>query len=274
MAVARDKFWVFTLRAHEDDQYLGANEFVDRNYTWSRITPAESAFMLDVPNLLMVNSDGIPVPFSADAYGYAESFVRLKKVMWSSTGSAGFRIGNEEKFICDLAEKYPNICGTFMDDPFHRLKNDPNAIETASNLIKEVRTGLDKACRPMELYITWYAHQTGTPESEVLNLVDGISIWTSKPQELLLLEERFEKLEKQFPHKKKLLGIYFYNFIDFLPVPLDLMEHQCELGLRLLKEKRIDGMIFLSNTVMGVGLPSEKWLREWIDKVKYTEIPD
>ena len=52
------------------------------------------------------------------------------------------------------------------------------------------------------------------------------------------------------------------------------MEHQCELGLRLLKEKRIEGMVFLSNTVMGVGLPSEKWLREWIDKVKYTEIPD
>jgi hypothetical protein len=39
-----------------------------------------------------VNSDGIPVPFSADAYGYAESFCRMKKVLWSITGSGGFMV--------------------------------------------------------------------------------------------------------------------------------------------------------------------------------------
>ena len=52
------------------------------------------------------------------------------------------------------------------------------------------------------------------------------------------------------------------------------MELQCEYGLKLMKEGRLDGMIFECNATMGVGLPSEKWLREWIDRVKYTEIPD
>ena len=58
------------------------------------------------------------------------------------------------------------------------------------------------------------------------------------------------------------------------PVPLDLMEMQCNVALKLLREGRIDGIIIEANSVMGIGLPSEKWLREWIESVKYTEIPD
>ena len=42
----------------------------------------------------------------------------------------------------------------------------------------------------------------------------------------------------------------------------------------LIKEKKIDGMVFEANTVMGVGLPSELWLLEWLEKVKYIQIPD
>jgi hypothetical protein len=33
-------------------------------------------------------------------------------------------------------------------------------------------------------------------------------------------------------------------------------------------------MIFEDNAVMGIGLPSELWLRDWIKKVKNTPIPD
>ena len=52
------------------------------------------------------------------------------------------------------------------------------------------------------------------------------------------------------------------------------MEFQCELGLQWLKEGRIDGMVFETNSTMGVRLPSELWLRDWIQRVKDTEIPD
>jgi hypothetical protein len=42
----------------------------------------------------------------------------------------------------------------------------------------------------------------------------------------------------------------------------------------MLREGKLDGMIFEANSVMGVGLSSERWLRNWIENVKYTEIPD
>ena len=67
----RDKLWLFASRAHDDDIWLGKSS-ENRFTRWSRITPAEGAAMLDVPNVIMIVSDGNPPPFSAEAYGYME----------------------------------------------------------------------------------------------------------------------------------------------------------------------------------------------------------
>ena len=273
MAIARDKFWMFGVRAHQDDIWLG-KAYENREHVRSRITPAEGAFLLDIPNMLMINCDGIPVPFSEDAYGYAESFRRMKKVHWGVTGSGGFRVGNEEQFICRLAEKYQNICGAFMDDIFGKFTAEDNRVEKTAAFLKEIRTGLDQACRPMELYTVWYTHEMWAAVPEIFDMIDGVSMWTWNYSELPQMKERFEVLEKTFPKHKKFLGGCMYDFPSGQPVPLDLMELQCDYGLQLLKEGRLDGMIFEANSVMGVGLPSEKWLTEWMERVKYTEIPD
>ena len=89
-----------------------------------------------------------------------------------------------------------------------------------------------------------------------------------------MLPKRFEATAPKLAGKKIFLGIYMYDYRIRAHVPLDLMEQQCEYALSLLREGRIDGMIFLGNSVMGVGMPSELWLREWIEKVKNTEVPD
>ena len=271
MAIARDKFWMFGVRPHQDDVYLGKS---GGHRVRSRITPAEAALMLDVPNMLMINCEGEPVPFSEDAYGYAESFCRMNKVLWGATGSGGFRIGNEEKFICTLAEKYPNIGGAFLDDLFHRFRGDPDSGEKMRSFLHEIREGLDKASRPMEMYIVWYTSEIDSLPVEAVEDVDGITLWTFNCKELPLLEARLDGFRRKYPDKKLLLGIYMFDFPSGTPLSDEQMEHQCEIGLRWLREGHLDGLIFEANSVMGVGLSSEKWLREWIDKVKYTEIPD
>ena len=273
MAIARDKFWMFGVRAHQDDILLG-RKGESRKYHRSCITPAEGALMLDVPNMIMVNCDGIPVPFSEDAYGYAESFCTMKKVLWGATGSGGFRVGNEEAFICELTKRYPNISGAFLDDLLHRFRNEPDPVEKAVELLKEIRKGLDKAERHMDIYAVWYTYAADHLDKRIAELIDGITLWTWRSEELIHLKENFINIEKNFPYHKKLLGIYMYDFAVGKPVPNELMELQCEFGLQLLKEGRIDGMIFKANLVMGVGMPSEYWLREWIKKVKDTQVPD
>ena len=48
MAIARDKFWIFGVRAHQDDGWIGTNYAQRRHYQLrtSRITPTEAAHML------------------------------------------------------------------------------------------------------------------------------------------------------------------------------------------------------------------------------------
>jgi hypothetical protein len=273
MATVRDRLWMFGSRAHDDDIFLGKSE-EQRFSQWSRITPAEGAFMLDIPNMILVNSDGIPVPYSKDAYGYAESFCRMDRVMWSITGSVGFRIGNEEAFICDLAEKYPNITGAFLDDYFGKYLGQPDSNKKIFNDLKSIREKLDKACRYMELYAVWYTHQFKDVDPEVMQFIDGLTIWTWEYMQLSDLQKRFEHVEELFPKKKKLFGIYILDYPTGIPIPDKYMELQCEFALKMLKEGRAHGLIFCTNCVMGVGLPSEKWLRNWIECVKNTIIPD
>ena len=265
MAIARDKFWMFGVRPHQDDVIIRKR---------SRITPAEAALMMDVPNMLMINCEGEPVPFSEEAYGYAESFVRMNKVLWGATGSGGFRIGNEEKFICTLAEKYPNIGGAFLDDLFHRFRGQENAPEKMKAFLHEIREGLDKSSRNLEMFIVWYTSEIESLPVEAVEDVNGITLWTYNCKELPLLEARFEAFREKFPDKKLLLGVYMVDFPTGMPLSDEQMEKQCEFGLEQLKKGRLDGMIFEANSVMGVGFPSEKWLRAWIDKVKNTEIPN
>lgn len=276
MAIARDKMWMFGTCAHDDDIFLFNTSETTKTLRRSRMTPAEGAFVLDIPNMILINSDGVPAPFSIDAYGYMESFTRMEKVMWSSIGSGGFRCGEEESFICEIAERYPNVVGTYLDDFYAHFadKDKDHAIENAIEFLAGIRKKLDAAPRRMDIYVTWYMEHLDLLNEELMKYIDGLTLWTSSSEELSLLEARFEKTKKAFPDKKILIGLYLYDYGARKSVPVDMMKHQCEVSLRLLKEGKIDGMIFLSNTVMGVGLESELWLREWLEEAKYTEIPD
>ncbi len=275
MARAADKFWLFACRAGDDDSYLengGKSGYFSEK---SRITPAEGAYMLGIDNMIMVVSHGDPKSFSPEAYGYMESFCRMNNVFWSSTGSAGYRAGDEEAFICELAEKYPSIRGAYLDD-FAGMFDAPPAEkkEKMIAMLREIRAGLDRACRRMEIWVTWYAADMALLDEDIMRYIDGIAFWTWSYKELPLLPERYTQIEKRFPDKKKLLGIYIFDYPSRAPVPDDMMAFQCDFGLDMLRSGRLDGMIFLTNCVMGIGLSSEYFLRDWIDRVKDTPVPD
>lgn len=50
------------------------------------------------------------------------------------------------------------------------------------------------------------------------------------------------------------------------PVPLDLMEHQCRLGLKWLKEGRVSDIVILGLAGIDQGNLSAQWMRDWIKK--------
>lgn len=280
MAIARDKFWLFGVRPHQDDVWFGSRNKpgANRKYSYSRITPAEGAFMLDIPNVIMVVCDGEPACFSHEAYGYMESFCRMKNVQWSCSGSEGFRSGNEEEFVCWLAEEYPNVSGAYLDDFFGdpfilKGKTQQEQDENAKIRLAEIEAKLKKAPRPMDLHLVYYTRDLNMDLS-VFEKVTMLSLWTWNSEQLVDLEKNFLQMEKQFPDKKKMIGIYMFDFEAGHPISVELMEHQCNFALRMLKEGRIDGVIFEANSTMGMQMESEMWLRKWIEENKNTVVPD
>ena len=251
----RDKLWIW---GHEAGSH---------NEGWeiprpSRMTPVEGAFYLGVPNIIMIRYDGKP-PIASDDQ-YIIPFRALKRVVWSITGAGGVTSSEEIKHAFQLAARNPNVTGVFMDDFF---KGDGEGALTVEELWN-VRNQLTLPKRKLDLMVTLYDGALDTPAIvKYLELCDKIALWTWVANNLEDLERNFEKCEKISPGSDKLLGCYMWDYGTHKPMPVDLMEMQCNTGLRWLREGRIDGMIFLASCICDLDLDAVEWTRSWIAEV-------
>jgi hypothetical protein len=286
----RDRFWIFTVYAGGDNDYLERGGVRGG----SRMTPAEGAFWLGVPNLLLIRSHEQPALPGSQSWRaktsfeqYATSFQPLDSVCWSVVGSGGKGGLGELYPVIQLAKKFPNINGIYLDDFIIDAKKRPDGVVAGRPALqpeelKKARQSLKSVGRPMDVWITLYTHEITPPRkttspafrgcepplAEFLDLFDVLTLWTWNSDELAALEENMTALETIAPKKARIaLGLYIWDYHNSRPVPQELMQHQCELGLKWLKAGRIHEMIFLANTVLDVGVPSAEFARQWIAKV-------
>src|SRR5262245_43350864 len=104
----RDRLWLWghDAGAHDDGWGLPGP---------SRITPAEAAFYLGIPNLIMVRYQGRP-PLPLDRF--AVPLRALRRVVWSAVGAHGQTDDRERAHVLDLAARHPNVTGIMLDDFF------------------------------------------------------------------------------------------------------------------------------------------------------------
>jgi len=106
--VIRDRFWIWGHDVGSHDNQFGLEKT-------SRMTPAEGALYLNVPNLILVRYNNLPVPPFEQ---YALAFRPLKQVVWSIVGAGGATDNRELEDACELANRFPNFSGIVMDDFF------------------------------------------------------------------------------------------------------------------------------------------------------------
>jgi hypothetical protein len=100
-----------------------------------------------------------------------------------------------------------------------------------------------------------------------LDECDGITFWTWRSENLAQLSENYARVREMTPGKRHLLGVYFFDYGNNCPMPLDRLQRQCELGLEWLHEGTLDGMIFCSNCCADLGFETVAWARQWIAEV-------
>lgn len=254
MEYVKDRLWIWGHEAGSHDKGWDIPKP-------SRMTPAEGAFYLGVPNIIMIRYDDKPqMPFDQ----YALAFRPLKKVVWSITGAGGVTSEDERNHVLELAKKFPNIVGVFMDDFF---VGDGEGVLSIDQL-RDFRKYLNLPDRNLDLMVTVYTHNLDAPSTgKYLELCDVASIWTWKAIDIADMENNFVKFENVAPNCQKLLGCYMWDYGTHQPMPVELMQMQCETGLKWLKNGRIDGMIFLASCICDLELDAVEWTRDWIAKV-------
>ncbi len=265
MSKVKDMFWIWGHEVGSHNNRFGLKGA-------SRMTPAEGAFYLGVSNLIMVRfpfgpGDMRPSP-PFDQYMLALS--PLKQVVWSIVGASGRAEPDEVGIVLDLARRFPNICGVIMDDFFKMKQNDDGQIAVYTpDELKAIKKRLTVDGKKLELWVTLYTHNLNLPNVEKhLEQCDVITYWTWHADELKKLEQNLNRLEEVMPHSRKMLGCYMWDYGSRNPMPVYLMQHQCNLGLKWLLEGRIEGMIFLASCICDLGLDAVEWTRQWIREVK------
>ena len=256
----RDRLWIFACAANSDYPHIGRR---------SVMTPAEGAFYLGVPNIIMVQSSVSEAPFGRlepPLAQYAVALRPLRRVVWSVVGSGGFHAPAETREVLELAKTMPNFAGIMLDDFFTGQREGKRAQLTVEELA-EIRRQLKQISDKLEIFVTLYVRQLDLPLRDYLDLVDVITMWTGRPADLAQLESNLERVEAAVPRAKKMLGCYVVDYGQKQGIPVSWMKLQCETGLRWLRAKRIEGMIFLGNTTMDLGFESVEWARQWIQQV-------
>jgi len=131
--------------------------------------------------------------------------------------------------------------------------------------LKGLRRKLAAGQPPLDLWVVLYTGEFGLPYlQEHLALCDVVTLWTWQGADLALLGGSFPRFEKLVGARRKVLGLYMWDYGAGRPLPVDAMGTQCELGLTWLKAGRIEGMIFLASCICDLGLETVEWTREWI----------
>jgi len=263
-STVRDRLWIW---GHVEGSH-------NNNYGLqgtSRMTPAEGAFYLNVPNIIMVAYASAKEPckmLPTPPYDpYLISFRPLKQVVWSIVGAGGVVSKYDLEAIRQLAGKYPNILGVQMDDFFRETLDGGLVGALTLRELDYVQGQLKIDGRKLGLWVTLYQNNLQHDVSTYLSKVDVITFWTWQAKDLESLEEGFAKAEQAAPKARKVLGCYMWDYGDQKPIPLSLMQKQCQLGLEWLRRGRIEGMIFLASCICDLNLEAVEWTRNWIREV-------
>jgi len=226
--------------------------------------PTDPLDFFGIPNGLVIIVKNRPEP---PFQPLMRQITSVKRVVWSVLGES-LSTRNDLEPVLALAEEFPNLVAGIMDDFFTTRSDDPQKIGRFTVAeVDNIRDRLHAAAHPLELWTVLYAHQLDLPVGPYLGPCDLITFWTWWAKHLPDLEANFARFEQIAGEKRRMLGCYLWDWGDDRPMPLDLMQHQCRLGLDYLLSGRVEGLIFLPGPVPLRELETAHWVREWIAEV-------
>lgn len=252
MAKLVDKLWNWGHLEGSHNELLGMD---------CKMSPEEFGEVYGIRKTFMVSYGGnIQPPFDE----LAQRLAPLNEVKWSVLGDSSTplpeaELGNTQDII-DVLPKVSNITGGVMDDFFSELRMKRFPPEVLMKIKKELNAkGLDFWC-------VLYDHQLDLELEKYIECFDGVSFWIWKCESIVNMEKYIEKLFSITKGKPVMLGMYLWDYSEENNKPMDsaLFEQQLKYYFELLEEKKIEGVIFCSNTIGDAKLETNEILKKYI----------
>ena len=226
-----------------------------------KMSPEQFAQEYSVQNAFIVSYGGnIQPPFDS----FAERFSGLREVKWSVLGDSSTplpdaELGNTDDILAVL-DKGKNITGGIVDDFFseERMKRFPPEV------LAKIKKKLNTANK--DFWCVLYDFQLGLDLEKYLECFDGITFWLWGCEKIKDMETYLEKLFALAKGKPVMLGIYLWDYVSVGKQPMDsvLFEKQLQRYFGLLREKKIEGIIFCSSTVGDADLETNKIFKRYV----------
>ena len=225
----------------------------------SSITPEEFAEEYQIENAFLVSYGGnITPPFEP----FAERMKDLRNIKWSILGNSTdplpeSPLGFAEEII-ELSKKYPNITGGVIDDfyaPVRLKRFPPEVLRAIQKRLAE--NGLDF------WGVLYESHIYMDDVKKYYDCFDGITFWIWEQDHIDQLEENLNQFFTLFPEKRKMVGVYLFDYAGGKEMDINRFKKQVERYLSLLEEGKIEGIIFCSGCVGDAPLETNKLLKTY-----------
>ncbi len=266
MSTIREKLWLWAQPANAhgpDSRWKTPRE--------SRITPVEAAVYMGIPNLHMVWQWRPDYPEPLPSWRqYALPLNGLREVVWSIAHGHGLTYTDH---IFPLIAHSPNVTGVILDDFFTPQDDGRFAAVSDADLASLVKPRLNLPDRKLNLWCVVYEQDLSKPIAPVLDQMDILAYFMWNSPSVPKIESHFDALDKLAPAKPKHLGLYLWDYAQRAPMPLDLVIHQSQIALKLLKAGRIEGICFVASCICDLELEAVEWTRKWIAQIADEKLP-
>ena len=160
--------------------------------------------------------------------------------------------------IIELSKKYPNITGGVIDDfyaPVRLKRFPPEVLRAIQKRLAE--NGLDF------WGVLYESHIYMDDVKKYYDCFDGITIWIWEQEHIDQLEENLNQFFTLFPEKRKMVGVYLFDYAGGKEMDINRFKKQVERYLSLLEEGKIEGIIFCSGCVGAAPLEPNKLLKTY-----------
>jgi hypothetical protein len=263
-AALRDRLWLWS---HVAGAYSGQYGLEGP----SRITPAEAAHFMGIPNIFMIGYNGQPDPDSLEQF--AIPFQSLGKVAWAIVDPGQERTTDTRRnAVLEFAFRDTQSTGVVMDDFFVRREHwQPDQVAALSlDELKNVKQRLQRGGKRLDLWVVLYAHEIAQDTfprlAPYLELCDVVQVWPWHGKEIPGLDKTLARVERVAPHTRKALGCFMWDFGDKQPLPVSAMREQCEFGFEGMRGHRLEAMVICGSWLCDRPLETVRWTRQWIQK--------